>query len=114
MKEKNGTNKKGIIFWVGFGLGSVLAILAAWYVVTSYSKFHDATFAAYAMIPTFLILFALVFTIISRKVGACIFAGLFALFLATAIAQGPYLILYIIPAWLFMTSVLLFVSLYEK
>src|ERR1035437_1545922 len=103
-KEKN---RRGIIFWSGFSLGLILAVISIWYVITAYTKTHDNAFVALALIPTFLFLIASILAIISKKAGAIYSGILFALVLASSITQGSYWVFYVIPAWLFLSGALI-------
>lgn len=105
--------KKGIIFWVGFLLGSILAGISIWYVASTFLRTHDAEFASLAMIPTALFVIALILSLISKKAGAIAYAFLFALVLASSLTQGFHLVLYIIPAWLFLTGSFITISIFE-
>lgn len=113
MADKKPKARKGIIFWLGFGLGGVLVAIAAWYSVMAFRSSHNPEFVALALIPTTLFLIALILSLISKKAGAIAYGLLFALVLASSIVQGTYWVLYIIPAWLFLSGALITISIWE-
>jgi heme/copper-type cytochrome/quinol oxidase subunit 4 len=114
MPAKKEKSKRGIIFWSGFTLGSILFAISLWYVVNSFSGSNDNSFASLALFPTLLFLVALILSIFSKKAGAISYGILFVLVLITSLVQGSYWVLYIIPAWLFLTGSLITISIFEK
>lgn len=114
MPVKKEENKRGIIFWFGFTLGAILFAISLWYVITSLLSQADSSFAAIAIFPTILFLIAIILSFFSKKAGAIAYGVLFVLVLITSVVQGSNWVLYIIPAWLFLTGSLIIISIFEK
>jgi hypothetical protein len=114
MPDKSQKTKKGIIFWVGFLLGAILSGISIWYVIASYIQTRDVAFATYALVPTLLFVAAQIISFFSKKAGAISYGILFILVLITSLAQGHYWVLYLIPAWLFLTGSFITISIFEK